>query len=40
MVDEDTIAFKNVMSSSRLPSTTENEKKHKMKSLEAANKYD
>ena len=29
MVDEDTIAFKNVMSSSRLPSTTEDEKKHK-----------
>ena len=39
MVDEDTIAFKNVMSSSRLPSTTEDEKKHKIKSLEAANKY-
>ena len=39
MVDEDTIAFKNVMSSSRLPSTTEDEKKHKKKSLEAANKY-
>ena len=39
IVDEDTIAFKNVMSSSRLPSTTEDEKKHKIKSLEAANKY-
>ena len=39
LVDEDTKAFNNVISSNRLSSTTENEKKHKRKALEAANKY-
>ena len=39
LIDEDTQAFNNVIDSNRLSAESDNEKQHKLKAIEGANKY-